>query len=118
MIQQEILDYNKRCAEFLGWDESEFSRTNSPEYIVPNILRDNIIVRSCTPENLKFHCDWNWIMEVVEAIVEKVGFKTVDECSEEEWYATLGVTRLAITSKKEAVVKAINQFLTWYNKQK
>ena len=60
MNQQEILEYNKRCAEFLG-DEGmqEICSDNGHHY--PSI------------DEMKFDSDWNWIMEVVEAI-EKKGY--------------------------------------------
>lgn len=109
MTQEEILQYNKLCAEFLGFKYHECS-----EYWTTLLWGGN----GFTLRQMHFHSDWNWIMEVVEAIVKKIGVKAVDECSENEWYATIGVTRLGITSKKEAVVQAINKFLIWYNENK
>lgn len=50
MTQQEILDYNKRCAEFLNLhrnDEVAIYKMSEYPY-----------------DFLKFHSDWNWIMEV------------------------------------------------------
>ena len=104
MTQEEILQYNKMCAEFLNLHRNEevaIYKLNAYPY-----------------EYLRFHSDWNWIMEVVEAIKEKTEFKSVDECSEMEWYTTISLTRLTITTPKEAVVHAINQFLLWYNQNK
>ena len=109
MTQQEILDYNKRCTEFLGW--TNLNDESFPEYL-------DKVGNFYPLKELKFDSDWNWIMEVVEAIKEKTNFKTIDECSEDEWYATIGVTRLTITSKKQAVVEAINQFLIWFEQNK
>ena len=110
MTQEEIDNYNCLCAKFLGWVYNE--QTN---FWNEDMRHDFSFLEDY---DLKFHSDWNWIMEVVEAIVKKIGVKAVDECSENEWYATIGVTRLGITSKKEAVVQAIKQFLIWYNKNK
>ena len=73
---------------------------------------------------MRFHSDWNWIMEVVEAI-EKLGYYTKNECirnvnyfniyelknNEETFYGS------GNNSKKEAVVQAIYQFLKWYNNE-
>ena len=115
MTQQEIIEYNKRCAEFLGGkylrDEKLSFEPKGRWHIkqFPDVQQDY---------NLKFHSDCNWIMEVVESIKEKTKFKIVDECSEQEWYAITGVTRLTITTPKKSVVQAINQFLIWYNENK
>lgn len=102
MNKKEIFEYNKRCAEFLDLHRDEevaiYKMTAYPY------------------DFLKFHSDWNWIMEVVEAI-EKLGYnRRVDIDSShvliqyKEWY-----TLVQKDSKKEAVVQAINQFLIWYN---
>ena len=124
MIQEEILEYNKLCAEFLDAIYSEAAEAwgfgnakNIGSKMFHGVMYHNVIEAQRFEKELKFHSDWNWIMIMVENIVEKTKFKTIDECSEDEWYATIGVTRLPITSKKEAVVQAINQFLIWYNEQ-
>lgn len=116
MTQKEILDFNKRCAEFLG-----FKYRNSKKAWGRYPLSDNSFFSLkgwISMDRLKFHSDWNWIMQVVEAIKEKTKFKSIDECSEEEWYATTGITKLTITAPKEAVVQAINNFLIWYNENR
>jgi len=78
--------------------------------------------------NQKEDSDWNWIMEVVEAI-EKLGYESLIGGSE-YYYPEKGMRYIQsfikddITiyqeakTKKEAVVQAINQFLIWYNNQK
>lgn len=104
MINQ---DYNKRCAEFLSIENPY----HKGHYICPNGI-------ATKPEDMKFDSDWNWIMEVVEAIKEKTSFKTVDECTEEEWYVTTGVTKLTLTTPKQIVVQAIDKYLIWYAAQK
>ena len=103
MTQEEILEYNKLCAEFLNLHRDEevaIYKFNAYPY-----------------EYLRFNSDWNWIMEVVEAI-EKLGYEIdifsncVQICdTPDENY----ITEAAGKTKKEAVVQAINQFLIWYN---
>lgn len=118
MENKEILEYNKRCAEFLGVNKT-LSSYYLPKFgLYVNKYGEVYYEEVFREEELKFHSDWNWIMEVVEAIVEKTKFKTIEECSENEWYATIGITKLAITFKKEAVVQAINRFLIWYQNNK
>ena len=111
MNQQEILEYNKRCAEFLGYEISEnkecFKLPTKNGWINLNI----------------FHSDWNWIMEVVEAI-EKVADWTLeclnysDGSRNYQMMIPLSNTNVIFKDKKEAVVQAINQFLIWYKENK
>ena len=99
-ITQEWIDqYNKKCAEFIGWKSSIAS-----EYYTTTMWG------GCgfTPFHMKFHSDWNWIMEVVEKIVEipdGVGYqfkRSIEGCFD----------------SKQEVIQAIDQFIDWYNKQK
>jgi len=74
MTQQEILDYNKRCVEFLFPNAIE-------EYKSGDIsLEDGLFKKGMLIfghfEMMKYHSDWNWIHEVIEAI-EKLGSYTV-----------------------------------------
>jgi hypothetical protein len=104
MTQEEILDYNKRCAEFLNLHRDE-------EVAIFNM-------RSYSYDCLKFDLDWNWIMEVVDAI-EKLGYQFNiyhEDCVIEKDKKFIVITHATKKkSKKEAVVQAINQFLKFYN---
>lgn len=83
MTQEEILDYNKRCAEFLGYTFSHY--TNDKSKATPEIKfvwgAEAEILKRCNawwrcsktpddnfswnfPSDLLFHSNWNWIMEV------------------------------------------------------
>lgn len=132
MTQEEILDYNKRCALFLGWKETseqfkiDWVGCKTKERLdkidkeaniyIPILEKDGDVI---FPDFsvINFHSDWNWIMEVVEAIeqLENVRVKMLqNSCDifviDKDKFIT--VTK---TSKQEAVVQAINQFLIWYN---
>ena len=112
MNNEEIKNYNRLCAEFLGAKNLGKLGYSDLESYNCNWKGFN--------QNLKFHSDWNWIFEVVEAI-EKLGYYTKNECirninyfniyelenNEATFYGT-------DNSKKEAVINAINQFLIWY----
>ena len=136
MDREFILDFNKKCAEFLGWKRAyahEFDKYGYCQtvdgYETPfvNIISDEQIIEynnsrfTYSESELQFHSDWNWIMEVVEAI-EKLKFnvritkssitietsvgcefdlKTIYSFHSDEYPIT----------KKEAVVHAINNFL-------
>lgn len=92
MIQKEIIEYNKRCAEFLGAEVNDIL-----ERIYIDKMKDDEMIfhnHSVTLQTyewngttnihyipivmLEFHSDWNWIMEVVEAI-ENIKYANSDE---------------------------------------
>lgn len=118
MNKEEILEYNKRCAEFLGWDYNKFmDRWNE------DMLHQYSFVESI---ELKFHSDWNWIMEVVETI-EKLtnqdGYRWQvliqnNFCVIEDNNKIFDSNKIIHEkTKKESVVQTINQFLIWHEKQ-
>jgi hypothetical protein len=117
MTQQEILEYNKRCVEFLG------------------LYRDNEVViynmKSYTYKSLKFHSDWNWIMEIVETIrqkgwmfdIEHHSSITSNEIGIIIWRKFSGggdeeIVQLYHKDYKILHILAINQFLIWNEKNK
>ena len=121
MKEEEILEYNKRCAEFLGYINT--TPTDKDFDIYHNekgMIIGNKIHTMIEPMSAKFHSDWNWISEIVEAISNKFGgvpfFKEVyqkwlyEDKSSEDF--------LIFRLKKEELVQAINQFLIWYNENK
>jgi hypothetical protein len=121
--ESQILQYNKMCAEFLGAIYSEHAEAwgfgnakNIGSKMFHGVMYHNVIEAQRFEKELKFHSDWNWIMEVVEAIknIQNPREHSDSTCStlKREIQAHLG------RANKEAVVKAINQFLIWYNKNK
>lgn len=80
MIQEEIIDYNRRCAEFLGM--YDYSRDNeyfekggyyaySDKNKNPSSGYYTILQKTSEGYTGIFNSDWNWIMEVIEAIEKK-----------------------------------------------
>lgn len=103
MTQEEILQYNKMCAKFLGWKE----QTDPLERWFGSFRdTDGRLHHNNSKEKLLFHEDWNLIMQVVEAIL--------DVCSKADdmdaYYDMLDVW-----PQKAASVKAIHQFLIRHN---
>jgi hypothetical protein len=113
-------EFNRLCAEFLGIKKSQ-------DLYVWNLLL-------FSEDELLFHSDWNWIMEVVEKIentkknnewyVEYIWLPSTNiSFSVRGWrdgsvlFETFG-RFYGVTTKKEAVVEAIWQFINWYNEQK
>ena len=132
MTKQEVFEYNKRCALFLGWKETTElfqinwvgcktkERLDRLDNAYIPILEKNGDVIFSDFSVIEFTENWNRIMEVVEAI-EKLGYEIdifsncVEICdTPDENYIGEAVGK----TKKEAVVQAINQFLIWYNQGK
>lgn len=137
MTEKEILEYNERCAEFLG-----FKYKNQAKYWMIYPLDDNSFLaqKGYIPiKSMKFHSDWNWIMEVRDKILSinsyiNVGQRfifNINACAkyrknENDKPYKVRIKGVLITEprpfievnsfdEKEAVVKAINQFLIWHN---
>ena len=105
MTQEEILQYNKRCALFLGMNNDAF-------------LLAKQIEKNTGLCHLRFHSDWNWIMEVVEAIEKIFHIQGVEINGKWCCIKTNTFHEYRGVNKKEAVVEAINQFLIWYEQNK
>jgi hypothetical protein len=121
MTTEEILRYNKRCADLLGLKIS-IKPEDGYDYgtwYKPCDIEDEVI-----PSPVLYHSDWNWIMEVVEAIekLKDEQFYTwrvdiyLESCQIMNSHNFEGNLIHNQTSKKEATVQAINQFLIWYEK--
>ena len=113
MTQEETLDYNRRCAEFLGWKNK--GMINLELWI----STENQM--GIATSDLQFHSDWNWIMKVVEAIKQLGYFVMINKWT--SVYTGREGDRIQITTverenTKVNTVQAINQFLIWYNKNK
>ena len=105
MTEKEILDYNKRCAEFLGWEYYKG--------FMMNPLGGNPLTLKL--DELKFYSDWNWIMEVIQEIRRLVFPSGLEEIVFRKWEAL--VNALGLTDK-QIVAERLNEFLIWYNKLK
>lgn len=111
MTQEEILEYNKRCAEFLGYINT--TPTDKDFDIYHNekgMIIGNKIHTMIEPMSAKFHSDWNWIMEVVE-VIEKKAWVKIKGCAVD----ISTIANISAPTKKAAVVEAINQFLIWHS---
>lgn len=115
MTQEEIIEYNKRCAEFLGYifdDLSETYETLHLKLVDPQAFGDEQFNCKLKDFELDFHSDWNWIMEVVEAILKLPNIKPQGDTTQQS--KTIAIQAYLGKAKKQATIEAINQFLTWY----
>jgi hypothetical protein len=115
-------EFNRLCAEFLGWKQNSNKTTF---YVDKNDGRHIYEMH-----DLKFHSDWNWIMEVKNKICQLNlidEFNTSYDSVSKGWHCQIlpayknsfnSFYGAIVSTEKEAVVQAIWQFLNWYNKQK
>jgi hypothetical protein len=102
---KKITEYNKLCAEFLGMEFEIHSNTWRYKDLITT--------------ELLFHSDWNFIMNVVEAIEnidrndEHGLFRLIRYGSSCNWNNL--PPSINAETPKEAVVKAIYEFLKFYN---
>lgn len=133
MTEKKFFDYNKKCAIFLGWKETtdEFKmkwigcktkerleRLN-PLYI-PILQKDDNVLFSDFG-SLDFTRDWNLIIETIDKI------ETIDRGDKHGKFRLVMYSKscnwndlppsFTANTRKEAVIKMISAFLTWYEKQ-
>lgn len=111
MNKQEIKDYNRLCAEILGFKRFPIKDKNDGFIIDWN--NGFVPYKSCTAE-LKFHYDWNWIMQILKHIREIINVKL--NIHDFECVKAMNLNLNPYDYDKEQVVEAIYQFLIWYNK--
>jgi hypothetical protein len=68
-------------------------------------------------DELKYHSNYDWLIPVVKRIIQSIGVKSIDECSDEEWTITTNLTRLYIGTDIEVIYFAVIRYIKWYNKQ-
>jgi len=101
---------NKIIAEFMG-----AKLTKDLQIVYPIYEGDSSYVK-----NLKYHSDWNWLMEVVEKIEslrnQIVIFNKTAALSNVKEPSVFNDSFKAET-KKQAVYNACVEFIKWYNEQ-
>lgn len=107
MTQKEILEYNERCAEFLGVDKT-LSSYYLPQFgLYKNRYGEVSYEEVFREDELKFHSDWNWI----KSVLEKISSLNEDDFSDETQQAFEDLLDLSLFSSKESVCESINNFI-------
>ena len=105
MKQEEINKNNKLIAEFMGF--------YPPKGFIGKTLGYYI-----HKDELRYHTSWDWLMSVVEKISKIVGFKTIEECTNDEWFVTANLMQTTISTPIHIVYANVVLFINWYNKNK
>lgn len=119
MTQEEIIEYNKRCAEFLNIktlltssQEILYSIEDLPEITIPvgssgiNATIQTGLLKAGVNQ-LVFHSNWNWIKSVLEKILSL----NEDDFSDKTQQAFENLLDLSLFSSKESVCESINNFI-------
>ena len=127
------IENNKLIAEFLGFElfNNKYYELSQFGYMKTNGEWSDVFY----PETLKFHKDWNWLMEVVENIesledterfeITNSGVNITHYQTKEVKFIYNGyhtnkgmylLTEKAVDTKIEAVYMAVVEFIKWYNK--
>lgn len=109
------IENNKLIAEFLGFEMSH--KINYVPSYLPNCMKNSEHLKINNPDNLPFHLDWNWLMQVVEKI------RSIDNKAKEDFKIKLlhyqrnnkTIFGLSILEGKEYVYNACLEFIKWYN---
>lgn len=126
MNHEQIIEFNKKCAQFLGYIKTV---SGDDFYYVEH---ENYNAESCLPKLIelnyesRFVGDWNWIMEIIEIIENlpnknvyfsktSLGEYSVEITHEIAWHPSKLENKIVFVrnvSKKEAVIEALDKFLT------
>jgi len=137
MTQEEIFEGNKLIAEFMGWRYCEkdliwistVSGEKENASVFSGWIKKDINYIKGVPiivvnrnkgvidfnRKLLYHSSWDWLMPVVEKILEKIGVKSIDECDAKDWYVTTGVSRLTLGYSITFVFIRVIRYIEWYN---
>lgn len=127
-MTSEQYQFNKKCAEFLGWTYIGWNDTNYENYTpgwwsnVPKITHKKLtkhLYKGRSTRDLRFHWDWNWIMMVVIKI-EKLsnGYKQFHIVSNSAYLNGNDIGSFDNPDgKKDATILTINQYIDEYNKK-
>ena len=96
------IENNKLIAEFLGFQSTSLGWFDNEEHLI-NVEKDN------TFDYLKFHENWDWLMQLIETILNICA-----ENDDLEKYAVITDNIPYIQPTYNACI----EFIKWYNKQK
>lgn len=107
------IENNKIIAEFMGYIDNGCSEEG---FLINPITNFDEEIN-----DLRYHLDWNWLMEVVEKIEETADWSlellTTDK-KEYQMLIPLSNTNVIVETKIEAVYNACIEFIKWYDEQK
>ena len=119
MTQKEIIEYNKKCAEFMGMIYD--NHNDQPNKYWELTDKQNFISQKpyLQDKDLKFHSDWNWVIGIIARITLVAKENNHNKKYDEQWRLLFDYESYSFFSGNiESIIKAINQFLIWYEQNK
>ncbi len=117
MTPQEIQERNKQIALMLGYVNTTPTDKDFNIFEYPTKIEG--IPKMIETMSMRFHSDWNWIIESVE-FIEKLGYDVVIAkkiCG--IWTGgTCHIAGKGVFKKEEAVFIAVSDFAKLYNEKK
>ena len=104
-MNKELIENNKLIAEFMG----AFHEEPQPKHVVSVELGDDVWFLDLTDDDSgKFHTSWDWLMPVVEKILN------LKETYPQERQKVFE----KISPDRSITYQAVVEFINWYNQQK
>ena len=80
--------------------------------------KDKRVKESIIDNFLQFDTSWDWLKSVIDKIINSIGVKTIDECSEEEWFQYTRISRMYIGIEIKYAFHYVVEYIKWFNKNK
>ena len=107
---QTIIEGNKLIAEFMGckYGNNSIIVISTGELWLPYHGIVGI-------HNLKYHKSWDWLIPVICQCVNKIGIRTIDECTDYEWNLFTTICDMKMTTPIKFAFENVITFIKWYN---
>lgn len=123
MIDKKYLEGNKLIAETMGailhknWTSAIY-QTPADTYEFVNGYPTTHAARFWSPDQLQYHSDISWLKPVVDHLSKAIGFESIDNCKEDEWYILTRFTGMKFIDPVDSVFFAVVAVIKWNNKNK
>lgn len=122
MTTQEKIQFNSKCAAFLGAIPEQWYPPNKDtgrsgiHWVFPHNTWYPDNVRQHSDDLMKFHSDWNWIAHLLENIFRTKNPKSNSDTTHSTiiYDIKMNLARL----NKEFLISSIGYFIDWYNQNK
>ena len=112
---------NKLILQYLNIPYSKYGEITLPDYMyhlyVPfNIfeIENGIYEYKIHITDLKFHTSYDWLKIILNKIQSDNPFKTIDECTDKEWFYLSTINRATLSDSTENIYKTIVSYLKFY----
>lgn len=72
----------------------------------------------CHYNYLKFDTEWSWMMAAIHYCIKVIGIKSMDECTDEEWFQITRICRMYIGVSISQAHHYVVEFIKYYNNER